>query len=1114
MTGLPEFATNRPAAVETGVRSESVAGAVSDLLGHYAHRNHHPPRVDIATAYFNLGGYGLIAEALDRVGPVRLLLGSEPTDYELRATITPTSVRAAHKGDPRLSEAVQRHADALAEDRDLAGFGREADTASERLISWLRRGDVEVRRLTRSFLHGKAFVLHHDGNAALAGSANLTYAGLARNAELNLGVYQPSAVARVHEWFEEQWAAAEDFDLAGHYEARRVPHDPWQVFLRMLYALYGANLEVDVRTRNELGLADFQVDGVWRAQRILAARQGVIVADEVGLGKTFIAGELIRAASIERRQKVLVVAPATLRDSTWLPFLREKNIRADVVSYEELVRDLPRAGQGAVRIQALNEYAMVVVDEAHNLRNGATLRGEAMRELLGGAVPKDLVLLTATPVNNSLRDVQTLVGYINPSDTAFADVGVRSVRGYFDAAMALDPDELTGEHLFELLDAVAVRRTRRLIKTQYPNATVKGRPIVFPQAVVNRVDYDLECVLPGFFDRFAHALGADRDEIGASSVLDADVLTMARYVPSRFAHGADEEQYQVQNAGLLQSALLKRFESSAVAFTSTVRTMVRSHDVFLSALDRGWVLRHDALAAWASSDSDEVDDLIADLDEEARADAEPATGFDVEALRAAVSSDRSLLARLADETGRVSQADDPKIDVLVEELAEIAASAQADGIGDADVRDRRKVLVFTYFADTAQHIFDALTARVESDPRLADYRGRLVMATGRDRHERGRAIVGFAPRTAGTGAEDDLFDIAVATDVLSEGVNLQQAGHIINYDLPWNPMRLVQRHGRVDRIGSNHTRIFLRCFFPDRQLEALLDLEARLQRKIKQAAAAFGTGVVLPGVETVERVLTETREEIERLRDEDAGLFDDERAAAASSEEFQRRLATAFRAAATKAAVLALPRGAGSGIMRGSEAGVVFCTTVADDPRPRFRYVPFERSDSGYVPRRIDGTPEIVGRLLACLNRADPRTPDRQPELPADLHEAVLDTWPLVQRHVYNDWMAQTDPAAIQPVVPRVMRDAADLVRRHGGYLGAVQDELVLRVSQQVEVRVQREVRTLLREHEDDAAGAVAALAALADQVRLQPPVPVEPLPEVELDDVRVLCWMAVLPES
>ncbi len=169
---------------------------------------------------------------------------------------------------------------------------------------------------------------------------------------------------------------------------------------------------------------------------------------------------------------------------------------------------------------------------------------------------------------------------------------------------------------------------------------------------------------------------------------------------------------------------------------------------------------------------------------------------------------------------------------LVEELADIAAEAGAEGIGADDARDKRKVLVFSYFAETVDWITDRLLDVVEHDERLAAYRGRVTSTSGRHGSKE-QALRGFAPRTtdAPGGADADRFDVVVATDVLAEGVNLQQARHIINYDLPWNPMRLVQRHGRIDRIGSSHTEVFLRCFFPDAQLEALLGLEDRLQRR-------------------------------------------------------------------------------------------------------------------------------------------------------------------------------------------------------------------------------------------------------------------------------------------
>lgn len=1129
MTTNPDFLTNAPASTPP----RSIADDLSRQLIHYTDIQKEPPSLDIATAYFNLDGFSLLAQALDGVGEVRLLLGAEPSDYAVRSTITPLAAHAARRGDPRREAAVADHLDALREQRDLVGFGTEAATAVERLITWLRRGTVQVRRLEKTFLHGKAFIIEGTAHAVVAGSANLTFAGLARNAELELGVYTPSVTRQVRQWFEEQWASATDFDLAALYEARRVPHDPWLVFLRMLKEQYGEHLTEDLRTENELGLAQFQVDGVWRARRILQRYRGVIIADEVGLGKTYLAGELIREAAIERRQKVLIVAPATLRDNTWRPFLTRHTLPADVVSYEELVAHGDEAGRSGSRLQDLDAYAMVVVDEAHNLRNASTQRADALRRLLGGRAPKDVLLLSATPVNNSLTDLHTLISYITPSDAEFADLGIPSLDAYITSAQNRSADELSSHHLFEVLDAIAVRRTRSFIREQYPNATVNGQPIVFPQARVHRVDHDLTLVLPGFLDDFAAALGA---QLPSGAVSGADIaprdpgvsLTMARYVPSRYERGRDLEQYQVQNAGLLQSALLKRFESSTPAFRNTLGVMISSHDAFLAALDAGWVLTGDALRQWVGAESDDIDALVRDLDDDARDRVQPTSTYDVATLRAAVQADRAILASLRDRVEHVTWENDPKIAALADTLAEIARVARAEGIGEQDVRDRRKVLVFTYFADTAAHIADALAHLVERDPRLADYQGRLVTVTGVDRSERQAAIVGFAPRTAGVldaegrPIEEDRYDVVIATDVLSEGVNLQQAGRIINYDLPWNPMRLVQRHGRVDRIGSSHAYIDLHSFFPSRELDRLLDLERRLQLKLHLAAAAFGTSAVLPGIDAVERVLSEKSTEIQRLRAEDASLFESP-SATASSEEFQRRLARALSGSEQlRSAVDLLPFGAGSAVRRArsvdrsGRAGVVFCARVADHPRPYFRYVPFETGSTPSGAPKYEMLPGEVGpfvddALLTSLLHADPGNPPVEPDLPDALLRAVHAAWPVAQRHIHEAWQMRTDPASYQPSVPKVMRDAAALVRKHG-YRVPYQATLAERLEQDVLPRIQSQVRAVLRAWEHDLERAVVELKTLADDLRLEKPPPPPSFPEVDIEDVRLVVWMAEHP--
>ncbi|MFI9629194.1 SNF2-related protein [Streptomyces sp. NPDC052042] len=1116
----PEFATNR-----TG--GERVADAITTLLGGLRTRLRTPPRLAIATAYFNPGGFDLLADELEKARGVRLLLGAEPLPDADRARVRALGQaprRRRRSRSPEVVRALEGHRRSLEEDRDLVGFTPEADEQARRLVAWLREHpNVEVRRFEEGFLHGKAFIVETDATGVIVGSSNFTYAGLAKNKELNLGQYQPGTVRLVTDWFNEHWEASAPYDLAALYEARWSPHQPWDVFLRMLFELYGADLEEESRATSQLGLTAFQADGVWRARRILARRKGVLIADEVGLGKTYLAGELIHEAVFDRRQKVLIIAPATLRDSTWIPFLREKNLRADVRSYEQLVVGIEDAGARTAHLQALDEYAMVVVDEAHAMRNSKTKRADALRQVLAGPVPKDLVLLTATPVNNSLEDLYSLIAYFTPNDAAFSDVGIPSLRQYFQSAMAMNPDDLSPEHLFDVLDEIAVRRTRRFVKNHYvgDRVVIGGVPqeIRFPACRVVRVDYNLDEVLPGVFDDLAIALGAGvpddaLDAASAAGVILTEpgaVLTMARYVPSRFRLEGETEAYEAQNAGLLRSNLLKRFESSSYAFEQTGTKMIASHEAFLRALDSGLVLTGDPLREWAGLAPEDVEDWLASLDEDDMETVADAADFNVLALRKAVRADLSLLEAFRTRVRAVRTGNDPKVAALVEELAAIAKDAATEGIGQEDTRDKRKVLVFTYFADTAAYLDRALHAALDGDPRLAAYRGRMATVSGPDRDHRSDIISGFAPRTAGTGVEDDAYDLIVTTDVLAEGVNLQQARHIINYDLPWNPMRLVQRHGRIDRIGSPHQEIFMRAFFPDKDLDEILRLEERLQRKLKQAAASVGVGEVLPGMDPVERNIAETRERIEQIRHEEAALFNDGGNAALSGEEYRRRLANAFQSAATKNRALDLPWGSGTGFHRdGASPGFVFCARIGDHHKPWYRYVPLNTDLT--LQGGPDGDAVVVDDTLACLAHADPQMDSTPAVLTEQMYSAAFDAWAAAQQHIKERWNFQADPANFEPQVPRVMREAAAFVRNYGQFLGDAQDTLAARLNAPYAVRVQREVRNGLMSADFTATEKIQALMEIADRYGLIPPEPPPLRPAIDLEDIHVVCWTAITP--
>lgn len=1042
-----------------------------------------PIHISIATGYFNPEGFARIADELENAGPVRLLLGAEPV---------PPPARPVRKlGEPRgeryeaklMRDALELNERGLRHDRDLLPFTPGVDRAVRRLLDFIASGRIEVRRYEKRFLHGKAFVFSH-GQGVIAGSSNFTAAGLATNLELNLGHYQPHVVTAVAEWFDSLWDEAVPYDLAAIYEARYDEYPPYLLYLRVLWERYGEELRDEAAETGRIQLTRFQTDGLARAKRILDRYNGVLIADSVGLGKTFLAGELLTQVIERNRQRALLVSPAALRDGTWASFKARFQLGVEVRSFEEV-------GQGSLTADP-GEYSLIVVDEAHAFRNPDTARARALRLLIQGDPPKKVVLMTATPVNNSLWDLYDLLGYFVRHDAAFAELGIPSLKKRFDAAAKEDPFTLKPDVLFDVLDATTVRRTRHFVQHFYPHDRIRLRDgtelvIEFPTPHVSPCTYDLDTVLPGFFDEFATLLAPDDGE---------PALTMARYFPSRYRHDGGSDAREAALVGLIRSGLLKRFESSARAFANTTARMVQAHDDFLDALDQGVIPMPEALAQVGETDTDEAwEELLAtgtpieDLD------------IDAEALCTDVAADREILARFHDRASEITRSRDPKLELLTEQLARIANAAEQDGVTDQEKRDRRKVLVFSYYADTVEWIMEFLRDRLAADKRLAVYKGRIAAVHGDESYEgvtRRQAVFGFAPKSteAPPTQADDLYDILVTTDVLAEGMNLQQAAHIINYDLPWNPMRLVQRHGRIDRIGSPHADVYITCIFPDRQLEALLTLEDRIRRKLAQAAASVGLEQeVIPGTQTTTHVFADTLEEIERLKQGDADLFrrGGETVHAHSGEEYRQELRKGMER--WEREVLALPGGARSGLRRGTQRGHFFCAKI--DDRTFLRFVPL-------------GDGEVIRDSLACLARIS-CSEGTERVLPAELEDTAYEAWGRARQDIYEEWQRGADPANLQPAIRPLFRAAAQHVRTYPADLTL---EEVDRLAESLEapwgLRIENSLRKIFRPDNAQADASTRLIAGWVKEQGLQPFKAPDPLPPIDEDEVRLVVWLAV----
>lgn len=1029
----------------------------------------------VATGFTNLDGLHALAELADG-RPIRVLLGAAP-EPGLGSGLRPVDL-------------FNYQLRTLRDERDFSRF--PPSRAAKRLAAverWLGEDAVQIRRYASRFLHGKAYILGsaEAQEAALVTSANLTGAGLYSNLELGLVHYQPGVTSAAISWFEELWADAVPFerDLVELLFPDIELVDPLDVYLRALLELH-APLEEDPDrpTLPQLALADFQRDGYERARAIANRHGGVIYADGVGTGKTEVGLAFVEERTKESGHYALVVTPAQLRQR-WDERMTEVKLPAQVVSFSELARDEQLLGPGEsggrrhLHIDK-DAYRLVIVDEAHALRNDDTSWHRAMERLLGGS-EKQIVLLTATPINNTLWDLYNLVMLFARHDLGLASAGIDSVRELFvrAGANASDPEDLDPEVLYPLAEAVSVRRDREFIEANYERATFPdGTPVKFPKPSLATRRYDLDADHAGLFEQITSLIGE---------------LTMARYMPSKYERDGGADQAEVQLAGLLHSGILKRFESCWAACLATVEKMLAAHEAFLTGWEQGQTLTGESLLKAVEAEQDGTD-LAGWLSESIEMGESRSTEEFEESFRDDVTVDRDRLLQIRNLLSDLDATSDPKLALLAEILEESPA---------------RKVAVFATYGDTIRYLNENLPEGVGGRERIT------VIGTDTNPDQRMAALGRFAPRTVVNedyDPPDGEVDLLLATDVLSEGQNLQQAQAVISYDMPWNPQRVVQRNGRVIRLRSDHDEVFLTTMLPEPgELENILGLEAKIQGKIKAASGVYGMES-----EVVEGVEAELHSFAERLAEGETDLLDEqeETSGAFVGEELRRFVDRAARDGMVKR-VAGLPWGIGacfrqtlSGRSKG-KPGVFFATRTPPmaDAEDGYRYWRFiEASDA-----------DPISTELEILRRIDPEGGE-----PSDLPDGfdLEAPWRTAAESIVAEHNGRINlrESSSERIGPK-QRWALDLLRDPAVSLPS--EKRAERAGQALSVSLSSTLRRRLGELQaaqlagslsrDDAA---AAVIALVEEFGLRP---VDPLPrpeEVNVEDLGVVCWMAVLPTN
>ncbi len=1045
---------------------------------------HYLGPLNVATGYVGLQGLDALARiAADRSEDGRLLIGAAPASENLTGPASETI-------DDRFKQSVS----ALRRERDFSAFPAARRAVLERVTSFLESDSVAVRRYTRRFLHGKAYVigqLNDDGSptgpgAALVSSANLTQGGLVANLELGMVHYQPNVVAMALAWYKRLWDEAQDFrdDLLELLRPPSLESDPETVFLRALLELYGDELGCNPPLPELHTLTAFQRDGVARAKRILDRYGGVLYADGVGMGKTEIGLQFIQEHTRDLGQHVLVISPAQLRDRLWEQRLVEKNLPGTVVSYQQLAQDRQLSSNGGRRVLTVNKdvYRFIIIDEAHAYRNVDNSWYAALDRLMGGT-SKKLLLLTATPVNNSLWDLHNLFMLFGRHDSAFAGEPLRvpSLRKFFAEAGASKSENLSEAKLFPLIDALTVRRDRAFIETRYPNERFDdGTPVKFPKPELHERRYDLDSAHPGI----------------AQYVYDGiDSLTMARYRPSAYRTDKQEESASEEAlAGLMQSQLLKRFESSWHAALQTTNRMRDGNDVMLQVIEERGAVPPPKVIRDLVGDYQEDDTFIsADLIDEMLAGSEgslPADKFNDQFL-ADLQKDRDTLATMSERLQSLKDSPDPKLDALLDVMASTPS---------------QKVAIFTAFQDTAAY----LKEQIETDPELlGDRKWTVVIGSATDADARTRELERFCPESVNGEPDfrppDGEVDVLLSTDVLSEGQNLQQAQAVLSFDMPWNPQRVVQRNGRIIRLRSPHDTAYLYTLLPKQgDLDRLLKLEAKLQSKIMAANASVGMETpVLAGVETESQVYADLSTFVDRLSGGDPALLDEqgESGSAFAGELFRSHLQRAAEEGEVSR-LRNLPWGIGAAFVQPSptlsEPAVFFACRTRSDER-YWRMV----SKSGQILHRDD---------LPMLRLIDPRDQPGCP-IPDDLDLEHL--FAVAAADVCSAHNALLDPESRSDALPASQRWALDVLRSPDAPAGDQYDQGDEALSVGRSNLVRRELSALRREYEGkgmSAADCARRIIEVVEQFGLQPVQPPQAPQPITQNDLGVVCYQVVLP--
>lgn len=848
-------------------------------------------RADFVVGWFFLTGLRELKDEIEKLDKLRVIAGSRTN----RATaeimlLSEKYERAVEKilednrylSDAQIKEMLEKEAEEITKYISTITPSRE----NIQFIKWfwekLGEKKIEIRIYPRETLHAKLYLIHYRNaprsGIAFVGSSNLSLSGFSLNTELNVALPERENYEYLSGWFEELWQDSERADftelLMGALERSWVMNKditPFRVYLRLLHEIFslGDYKEAEVSKRfGEFELFDFQLDAVRDAYQRLQKYNGVFLADVPGLGKTFM-GSALLAHLQEEGKKALVIGPPKLKEY-WEEVLSSFGVgTARYFSYGKL--------EDILNDERLMSRDVVLIDESHHFRNPDSKRYKDMELICEG---KQVILVGATPQNLGIWDLYHQIKLFTPNDNFHQfRIDPPNLKEYFKRCAS-------GEaNLEDLIDQIVIRRTRKDIQELYRRQDLK-----FPhRRGPYRVDYSIDKVYPGgLYNKLSWLINC---------------LTLARYDIGSYIKEerfTPDERQRIKTAGenlkkIMRIILFRRLESSVEALRDSAEWMLRSHKAFLKALDEGKVL--------VGESADEVYEEIrsgADLEDiEIPESAEDASKFEIEKLRRDIESDKEIFQKIKALIARDKIP--PQKDDKLQKLVQLLNSPEIKS---------KKVLIFTQFASTAKYLGEELRKHFDKVDFVSQDIGGVLSKAYR-----------FSPKSNKKRIPpEEEIDILVTTEILSEGLNLQDGQVVINYELHWNPVRIIQRIGRIDRIGSEHDEIFVYNFFPQQELEREIKVEEKVKKRIEEIIKLYGADE-----KTISMSEEEVRKRLFRIYTEDERALEEEEILATSHQYRQKWLKLREEYPEEYEIALSLPEMMGTGLRTKREGIAVFC---------------------------------------------------------------------------------------------------------------------------------------------------------------------------------------------